>query len=103
MHRWTAAVVKVQGQDVGAGIMHGVGQGLSKVARVLRLMPRAMPWLPGAHDVDGAGGALGQVAAAHHGEAMKWVEGVGEAVLADVLLLVAKYLPYRFMSGRMFM
>ena len=42
--------------------------------------------------VDGAGVHLRDVPAAHHREAVEGVEGVAEAVLADVLLIGGKVL-----------
>ena len=79
-----------QGQDVGIGahvLLHRVLQSLLEGGPGLQAHAPGDARLPRAHNVDGAGVLLRQMAAAHHGKTVERVEGIGEAVLADVLLV----------------
>ena len=79
-----------QGQDVGVlahKLLLRVRQRLLEGCPGLEAHAAGDARLLGAHDVDGAGVHLGDVAAAHHREAVEGMERVSEPVLADVLLV----------------
>ena len=79
-----------QRQNPGVGtdkLLLGVLQSLLEGGPGLQTHAPGNARLLGANDVDGAGVHLGNVAAAHHGEAVEGMEGVAVAVPADILLV----------------
>ena len=79
-----------QRQNPGVGsyiLLHGILEGLLEGGPGLEAHASGDAGLLGTHNVDGGGVHLRDMAAAHHGEAMEGMEGVGEAILANILLV----------------
>ena len=79
-----------QSQDIGVGadkLLFGVLQGFLEGGPGLQPHRAGNTRFLGTHNIDGGSVHLGNVTAAHHGEAVEGVEGVAEAVLANILLI----------------
>lgn len=79
-----------QRQNVGVGANEfplGILQRLFKGGAGLETHAPGIARILCAHDIDGGGIHLRNVAAGHHGKSMEGMEGVAEAVFADILLV----------------